>query len=116
MAEEGRPVLDRGKVASALVLGTDGLSGLKRPGREADNSSSCSVDVTDAWRCSCALLDILVAWCSNELGGKFSFHRYFAFFFALQIIIIVFIAAVGTKSERMRLASQTKMLGAGQYN
>jgi len=47
-----------------------GSLGIKRPGREADNSSSCSVEVTDAWRCSYALLEILVAWCFRWAWGE----------------------------------------------
>ena len=48
------------------------------------------------------------AWCSNEHGRKFSFHRYFAFFFALRIIIVC-IAAAGIGSKRMSRASQRKV-------
>ena len=51
----------------------------------------------------------------NELEGKFSFHRYFTFFLALQIIIVI-IAVSAIKSERMRWASQRKALGVGQCN
>jgi len=76
-----------------------GCLGIKRPGREVDNSSSCSVEVTGVWRSSFALLEILVAWCSNEHGGRFSFHRYFAFFFALQIIIVLLLPLVSNLRE-----------------
>jgi hypothetical protein len=116
MAGEGRPVPDRGKscVCAGWFWVPVGCLGIKRPGREADNSSSCSVEV-DVWRCSSALLEILVAWCTNELEGKFSFHRCFTFFLALQIIIVIIAVAV-IKSKRMGWASQRKVLGVGQCN
>ena len=76
--ERGVRFLTEARAASALGLGS---LGIKRPGREADNSASCSIEVTDAWRCSYALLEILVAWCSDELRyaaalPKFGFLRF----------------------------------------